>query len=325
MLAAVLVGSCSKTPVAPTPEPPVVVPPPVASPPSLSCVEGISRATANATGLAVNFDAPPVTAGEGSVNVSCSPGSGENFPIGTTSVTCTASDSLKREATCSFTVTVSRIPTIQRVRYLAFGDSNTQGEVSPAASSSTFPTLFTKNAVVPSAAWPTVLAQTLRGRYSSQSSSFAVSNFGLAGEKAREARTRFQQALNSDRPEVVMILHGHNDITGGLDGAASTAAFEIEQMVSEARNRGMRVFLSTVLPARPSGSKAIAQLFIDDFNARLRIVASRQGVTLVDSYAALRTDVNRYIGVDGLHATEAGYTKIADTFFQAIQASLEVR
>ena len=39
----------------------------------------------------------------------------------------------------------------------------------------------------------------------------------------------------------------------------------------------------------------------------------------------LRTDVNRYIGVDGLHATEAGYTKIADTFFQAIQASLEVR
>jgi len=35
--------------------------------------------------------------------------------------------------------------------------------------------------------------------------------------------------------------------------------------------------------------------------------------------------VNRYIGVDGLHPNEAGYAKIADLFFQAIQANLEVR
>ncbi|HWI17721.1 MAG TPA: GDSL-type esterase/lipase family protein [Vicinamibacterales bacterium] len=324
LVTAVLVASCSKTPAAPTPPPPPP-PPPVANPPSLACVEGLSRSTANATGMAVTFDTPAASDGQGSVTVSCSPASGENFPIGSTSVTCTATDSLSRTGTCSFSVTVSRLPTVQRVKYLAFGDSNTQGEVSPPVSGVTFPTLFTKNAVVASAAWPTVLQQSLRGRYSSQSSSLVVSNFGLAGERARDARTRYQQALNSDRPEVVMILHGHNDITGGLDGAASTAAFEIEQMVSEARNRGMRVFLSTVLPARPGGNKAIAQLFIDDFNARMRIVASRQGVTLVDNYAALRTDVNRYIGVDGLHATEAGYTKIADTFFQAIQAALEVR
>lgn len=275
--------------------------------------------------MTVSFDAPPATAGQGSVTVSCTPSSGANFPIGTTGVTCTATDALNRTGTCSFNVTVSRIPTIGAVKYLAFGDSITQGEVSPAFAGASFPTVFTKNAVVPSAAWPTVLAQTLRGRYSSQSGSFVVSNFGLAGEKAIDARTRFQAALRTERPEVVMILHGHNDITGGRDGAASGAAFEIEQMVSEARLSGARVFLSTVLPARPGGGKAIAQLFIDDFNSRMRIVASRQGVTLVDNYAALRTDVNRYIGVDGLHATEAGYTKIADTFFQAIQAALEVR
>ena len=34
---------------------------------------------------------------------------------------------------------------------------------------------------------------------------------------------------------------------------------------------------------------------------------------------------NRYIGVDGLHPNEAGYAKIADIFFQAIQANFEVR
>ena len=36
-------------------------------------------------------------------------------------------------------------------------------------------------------------------------------------------------------------------------------------------------------------------------------------------------DVFRYIGVDGLHPNEAGYTRIAELFFQAIQANLEVR
>lgn len=329
MLAAVLgIASCSKTPVAPTPpEPPPVVPPPVANPPSLTCVQAISRTTVNASGLAVNFDTPPVSDGQGSVNVTCSPESGQNFPIGSTSVTCTATDSLSRTGSCSFSVNVSRLPTIQRTRYMAFGDSTTQGEVSPSAATTIFPSFgrITKNAVIPSAAYPAVLLQTLRGRYSTQSSSFVVSNHGVAGEKAINSRTRFQSVLRSERPEVVMIIHGHNDIPTGENGAASGAAFEIEQMVSEARTSGARVFLGTVLPRRAGGGKAIPQIYLDDFNSRMRIVASRQGVTLVDTYAALVTDVNRYIGIDGLHPSEAGYTKIADTFFQAIQAALEVR
>jgi len=275
--------------------------------------------------LTVTFDTPSATDGQGTVNVSCAPASGQTFPIGSTSVTCTATDSLSRSGTCSFSVNVSRLPQVQSVRYLAFGDSITAGEVSPAAGVIPSVGFIHKNVVVPSAAWPSVLLQTMRGRYSTQSSSFVVANHGLSGEKAALARTRFQIALNAERPEVVMILHGHNDIPGGLDGAASTAAFEIEQMVFEAKARGARVFLSTLIPPRPSGSRPIGQVFIDDFNARLRIVAARQGVTLVDNYAALRTDVNRYIGIDGLHPTEAGYARIADTFFQAIQTNLEVR
>jgi lysophospholipase L1-like esterase len=322
LVAAFVTASCSKTPtpVAPTPEPPT--PPPVANPPTLACGEGVSRSTVNASGLAVNFNTPAVTDGQGSVTVTCTPASGTTFPIGTTSVTCTATDALNRSATCSFNVAVSRLPQLTALRYLAFGDSITEGEVSPAVGT-VFPGLITKNVVVPSVAYPTVLLQTLRGRYATQT--FAVSNFGFAGEKAANARSRFISAIISDRPDVVMILHGHNDIPGGVDGGASTGAYEIERMVEEARTRGMRVFLGTVLPPRSSGGKAIAQVWIDDFNARLRIVAARQGVTLVDTYAALRTDVTRYIGIDGLHPTEAGYAKLADTFFQAIQTNLEVR
>ncbi len=57
----------------------------------------------------------------------------------------------------------------------------------------------------------------------------------------------------------------------------------------------------------------------------MRRVAEQEGVTLVDLYTLMLPDVQRYIGVDGLHPNEAGYAQIADLFFQAIQATFEVR
>lgn len=317
-------GACSKTPTAPTP--PAPPPPPVANPPSLACVEAISRSTINAEGMTLHFDMPPVTDGQGTVNVTCSPGSGSSFPIGSTTVTCTATDSLSRTATCSFAVNIAKLPTLSKTRFLAFGDSITAGEVTfPIGGSLIGANRISKQVVVPSAAYPTVLARTLVGRYPSQAATINVWNYGLGGEKAINARTRFIAALNAVNPEAVLLMEGYNDIPGGLDGAASGAASEMRNMAAEARLRGMRVFLATLAPPRPSGSKPIAQVFIDDYNNRMRDLAAREGAVLVDVYGGLLPDVTRYIGVDGLHPTEAGYAKIADIFFQAIQATFEVR
>ena len=57
----------------------------------------------------------------------------------------------------------------------------------------------------------------------------------------------------------------------------------------------------------------------------MRRVAELEGVMLVDVYTLMLPDVQRYIGVDGLHPTEVGYAKIADIFFQVIQSNFEVR
>ena len=317
-----LSAACS-SPTTPTPPPP---PPPVAAPPTLTCTEGVSRATVNASGMAVSFDTPPVKDGQGSVSVECAPPSGETFPIGTTEVKCTATDSLNRKGECSFNVTVSKLAQLSKTRYLAFGDSITAGEVSfPLGSLSRGAGTITKQVVVPSAAYPTILLKTLQGRYASQADAMIVANYGLGGERTIFARDRYFQALNIVRPEVVLLMHGHNDIAAGENGAASGAASEIDIMAAEAARRGMRVFLGTLCPPRPGGNRTIGQIYIDDYNNRMRVVASRQGAVLVDVYNALLPEVTRYIGVDGLHPNEAGYAKIADVFFQAIQANLEVR
>jgi len=276
--------------------------------------------------MTINYDTPTVSDGQGSVSVSCTPASGDNFPIGTTEVSCTATDTLNRTASCSFTVTISKLAQLSKTRFLAFGDSITAGEVTfPVSGSSRFGSGdITKQVIVQSAAYPTVLLNTLKGRYASQASAIEVFNYGFGGEKVVNTRSRYLSALNATKPDVLLLMEGANDIPLGEDGAASSAAQEISIWVAEAKARGIRVFLATPTPGRP-GNRQIQPVLLVDYANRMRRVAEQQGVTLVDIYTAMLPDVLRYIGVDGLHPNEAGYARIADLFFQSIQANLEVR
>lgn len=290
----------------------------------MSCRPDISRGTINTAGLDIHFDAPSATNGQPPVLVTCNPGSGTVFPLGSTTVTCTASDSLSRSASCTFGVNISKIPQLSRVRFLAFGDSITEGEVTVPIASNSRGEVSSRQVIVPSAAYPTVLAKMLQARYSAQAESIVVANYGRGGEKAANARARFIDALNVVRPEAVLLLEGYNDIARGEDGAASTAASEIRNMAAEARLRGMRVFIATPTPGRP-GSKTIADILLLDYANRMRAVAGGEGAVLNDLYLSMQSGVFTYIGGDGLHPNEAGYAKIAQDFFTLIQATLEIR
>jgi Ca2+-binding RTX toxin-like protein len=64
----------------------------------------------SSSGATVSYTPPTATdAVDGSVPVTCTPQSGSTFPIGTTTVTCTATDEAGNRATASFTVTVNPI------------------------------------------------------------------------------------------------------------------------------------------------------------------------------------------------------------------------
>ncbi|MGH9386056.1 MAG: SGNH/GDSL hydrolase family protein, partial [Vicinamibacterales bacterium] len=168
--------------------------------------------------------------------------------------------------------------------------------------------------------YPTVLQRLLVSRFIAQASSIQVSNEGLPGETAPNAVPRFFNALGARGPQAVLLLSGYNGVTG--PGGASGAAAAVSTMASEARNRGMRVFIATLTPAKP-GSRAIPDLFLQNYNDRMRQVARGEGAVLVDLYVALSADVDAYIGIDGLHPNEAGYRKMAETFFAAVRADLE--
>ena len=299
-------------------------PDPVPTGPTITCPTNVS-ATTTGTTATVTYAAPTVTGGQAPVTVACTPASGSAFPLGTTNVSCTATDAGSRQATCGFAVNVARIPTLQRTSFLAFGDSTTAGEVSAPSTSvldaQGFPSF--KLILVPTASYPTQLLALLRNRYLTQQSAIVVTNAGVPGERAVQGAQRFPGVMSQVRPEVVLLLEGYNDLSLLGSAGISPAATAVESMARDARGRGARVYIASLTPPRSGGRNTLPADQVNGLNARLRSIAAGENAVFVDLYQALLTNVTIYIGVDGLHPTEAGYQKMAETFFTAIQSTLE--
>jgi lysophospholipase L1-like esterase len=209
----------------------------------------------------------------------------------------------------------ARFARLSRTRFVAFGDSLTSGEV-------TMPigTAVTGMVVVPAASYPSVLQNQLQARYSSQASDITVINAGFGAETVVSGVLRFADMLDEHRPEVVLLMEGVNGL--GNIGPDVSAGL-IRSMTQAAKARGIRVFIASMLPTIAGRQRSQNAPLLELYNVRLREVCTLEGVTFVDLYGTLLPEVLDVIGIDGLHPTEAGYRRIADTFFTAIQRDLE--
>lgn len=77
------------------------------TPPTLFLPTSITAEAASAAGASVMFTVGASDAEDGPLTASCTPGSGTLFPIGVTTVDCTATDALGAGASGAFTVTVA--------------------------------------------------------------------------------------------------------------------------------------------------------------------------------------------------------------------------
>ena len=202
-------------------------------------------------------------------------------------------------------------PRIAKVRFMAFGDSLTEGVISVP---------FTQTLVTIPHAYPARLADQLRARYYDQPE-LVVFNEGRAGEMAMDGRTRLPDAIKADTPEVLLLMDGANEINVLGRRGISPAVGAIEDMIKDARRRGLIVFVATLPPQRAGGNHAEGAPFLDELNAQIRKTALDEGATLVDVNRQL--DLS-FVGQDGLHLTEAGYTRLAEIFAAAIRQAFDL-
>jgi lysophospholipase L1-like esterase len=260
------------------------------------------------TPATATFDTPGAQGGRPPTTVTCTPASGSEFPVGTSPVTCNASDQAAHTASCTFSVIVEAIPQLAKTKFLAFGDSITQGVTSAA------PSLLIFN---PIDAYPLKLQQLLSARYQDQT--IGMTNAGKAGEKIDDGRARLSGVLDANDPQVLLLLHGANDLNNRRGDAIPTIIHGLEDMIGKADRRGIAVFLATFPPQNPSGDNGNGANDVPELNQKIRALAADEGAILVDLYAGFGGTWVGYIGEDGLHPTPQGYDRMAEIWRDKIQ------
>jgi lysophospholipase L1-like esterase len=331
-----------------------VTPPPAVGPPSLTC-PGVTTATAalGTTTAHVMFASPTLSGGTPPVTVSCLPGSGSTFPLGSTTVTCQATDAIGRTAVCTVSVVVNA-HTIAAMTIVAFGDSITAGENGlsgsnnasppvPCTSGSTTSVAARQQTLTPQFvdgpnSYPTQLQTTLDADFPSQT--ITVFNEGLPDETAVSGVTRLSSiVLPTCRPDTLLLLEGINDLAaGGYSTSAMTqVTADLQMDIQEASEAGVSfVFVGTLLPqgtctmttCRGSNVHNTAIAEANSLITTMVAGESASGAVLVDvnaAYTAIDSpNFTTLIDTDGLHPTPQGNKLTAQTFLSAILAKVPV-
>jgi lysophospholipase L1-like esterase len=290
------------------------VPTPAA--PQISCASPIILEGLTTAIQAVTYPPPTTSGGASPVTVACAPESGSQFPLGDTTVTCTATDTLGRQASCSFGVTL-RHRQFALTRYLAFGDSITMGE--NGRPEGLIAVIDEGNA------YPTLLQQMFSERVPNQS--IAVINEGLGGERVVESGIRLRETIAEHHPDVLLLLEGINDLNRGTDPGDIVRA--LRDRIQDARDRSVQyVFVSTILPVAPENcgpapprcrGTSTTNEVIAATNDRIRaMVAAEESGYLVDTFDLFMANRKAYIDIDGLHPRPDGNRALAEAFWQRI-------
>ena len=299
---------------------------PTSNPPQIACPADVTVTGVAAPAQAVTYTAPAVTEGAAPVTTTCAPASGASFPLGDTTVNCTASDAMSRQAACAFRVTLKGMALAAK-KYLAAGDSFTEGENGRIA-----PILDVPNA------YPTKLQTSFDVTYPGQN--ITVINRGKSGDVVEVTVEKLKGFLVSDRPDAVLLLTGYNNLLNGgckiRDGvnpfcndsirAVDTGVRDAIRKIKESPVPNAYIFIGTLTPSGPlvppTMDRRLQTAAIEQTNDRIRSAAAAGGAVLVDIYPLFRGHEAEYVDNDGLHPRPAGSQAIADAFFAAIQKTV---
>lgn len=310
-------GGKGDGPMQPTPNP---------AAPVIACPADVSVREIRTATQPVDYPAPSTTDGVSPVVTTCSPASGTAFPLGTSTVRCTATDALARQATCSFAVTLKGFA-VEITKYQAVGDSLTIGENGlPITGFIDTPNAYTTR---------------LRALFDAQfpGQDITIVNRGMNGERVETTLGLLPAYLAADRPQAVLLWTGYNNLDPCDPGEANSTAckmaiadveFGIRDCIREVKESPFGVkymFVSTITPSGPLAPGSRRDLRLDpaavtEINTRIQRRVAAEGVTLVDTYARFLGHEAEYTSIDGVHLTPAGYQAVAESFFAAIKATV---
>jgi lysophospholipase L1-like esterase len=200
------------------------------------------------------------------------------------------------------------IPTQSRVRIVAMGDSTTAGT----------PAFKSPREAPPKGSGD----ETSQYAYWLMKAhpDWEVVNQGVNGERTDQIRARFEHDVVAQKPAVVVIIAGVNDVYQGRP--AQQAKDELAAMYQRAQAAGIQVVAGTIIPYNVATRDQNARM--QDINDWIR-TQSRTGIIVVDTRAAVAAVGDPDLlasSPDGLHPDAAGYRKMADAIGPAVERAL---
>jgi len=165
---------------------------------------------------------------------------------------------------------------------LAFGDSLTFG-----------------TGATPTESYPAILERLVGRR---------VVNSGVPGEVTSEGLSRLPEVLEREKPALLILCHGGNDLLRRLD--QKQTASNLRAMIRLARARGVAV----VIIAVPTPGIALSPPpFYRETAAEMKIPLEENALTMVLSDGALKSDY--------IHPNAAGYRRLAESIAALLKKS----
>src|SRR3954471_18604163 len=180
-------------------------------------------------------------------------------------------------------------------RFVALGDSTTEGLMDPLPDGSGF------------RGWADRLAEML----SALDPELRYANLAVRGKLARQVHAEQLDAAIALEPDLVSVLSGLNDMLR-KNVHVDAVVREIDAMVAALREAGADVLMFTLpdpVPINPLAKSAAVRLV--RLNAAIREIATRRGAFLVPLDAHPVASDRRLWNEDRLHANPEGHQRIA--------------
>lgn len=203
-------------------------------------------------------------------------------------------------------------PVAAQTRYVAFGDSITEGNVGDDPNRSEL-------------GYPPRLEALLAGA----GVDATVANRGEGGEKTFQGVTRIDEVL-AEGGDVLLLMEGTNDISQDL--SLETTLFNLSEMARKAEDAGLSVIHATCIPRYPEAKKDAANLRQQRMNESIRDLAGGSGRGLADPFEVFGREPDLFdrfyapassddpVG----HPNAPGYDLLADLFFDVLSERDEV-
>ena len=183
---------------------------------------------------------------------------------------------------------------------LAFGDSITYGIGSSSGG--------------PQTGYPLLLEEKLAATFPGN---FICINAGLPGEVLSFAVERFEAAIDTYNPDLVLLMEGTNDLNGGVP--FEDMENSLRTMVLYALNRGKKIIIGTIAPVTFSSD---VQGAIEAFNPIIYQIAADYNIPVAgvfESMTAVEGWETQLIDPVTLeHPNDAGYQVVRDAFFEQV-------